>query len=101
MTRHQAAVCTCVAKGPMVSWYPLYNQTSKRSLSLVADKECAVYNDFYACVSEGSTVKGLGSMRLNTKCLPVFLLLGLTAGTVPSSAAQAVAAPPQQGLRQP
>jgi SAM-dependent methyltransferase len=40
-------------------------------------------------------------MRPSAKCLSLFLLLGLTAGAVPSNAAQGVATPAQQGLRQP
>src|SRR5437763_12334466 len=40
-------------------------------------------------------------MRQNVTALSVILLLGVTSAAVPSAAAQAVAAPAQQGLRQP
>jgi SAM-dependent methyltransferase len=40
-------------------------------------------------------------MRQNATALSLILLLGLTSAAVPSAAAQAVAAPAQQGLRQP
>jgi SAM-dependent methyltransferase len=40
-------------------------------------------------------------MRQNATALSLILLLGLTTAAVPSAAAQAVAVPPQQGLRQP
>ena len=40
-------------------------------------------------------------MRQNATALSLVVLLGLTSAAVPSAAAQAVAVPPQQGLRQP
>src|SRR5687767_8213064 len=109
MTRHHAAVCTALECGPTVSGcVPSKNQRLKGSLDVGAN--IAVYNEYQSLVIEPAgwprgrfPNKRKVFMRLRfAKGLLSVLALGIcTASAGSIAAAQAPAAPAQQGLRQP